>query len=89
MSSTADTIEIFGNYGIVEVNAADGTIRSFNEADSDANEFSNYRDIVRFDVDEWREFYKSKRIAVKAIDILDIGFWYDTGLRYAAAASRF
>ena len=56
------------------------------EANSDADDDNNYRDIRRFDVSEWQEMYPERELAGAHVDILDIGFWYADPSIYAAAA---
>lgn len=88
-SSRSNTaFEVYGNYGVIRVNSASGEIIALNEADSDADETANYRDIRHFDVTEWRTHYSNERLEEAFIDILDIGFWFGDLNNYATAQTR-
>jgi hypothetical protein len=80
----AQLFEVFGNYGSLQVDATSGRIVSIAEAESDADEIDNYRDILRFDVREWTRHYPDEDIADFRVDVVDIGFWYGSPQRYAA-----
>ena len=80
------TFEVFGNYGVILVSASTGSIVKLDEADFDADEDGNYRDIQRFDVSEWQETYPERELAEAHVDILDIGFWYADPPVYAHPA---
>ena len=76
----AETFTVTGSYGDLRVDAKTGDVLTYFCEDwaylPGDDEAPGYRDIVRFDVDEWRRFYPSEKLDDQWVDILDIGFWY-------------
>ena len=67
---------VYGSHGELTVDADTGDVIELMDQTYDSEE---YRDIVRFDVHEWRREYPTEAIEGTGMDILDIGFWTDTG----------
>lgn len=73
--------------GFFEVSSSHGELR----ADQDGNIFSRERsdpadpegafidDIAKFDVEEWRRYWREDPVKVGGMDILDIGWWNKDG----------
>jgi hypothetical protein len=83
---STDFFHVTGSYGDLLVNAETGAVLEYLVEDDaygpDDPEGQGYRDIVRFDVAEWRSTYSTEQLAGLWIDILDIGFWTDKNEHY-------
>lgn len=79
--SPPGTLELWGNYGSLTVDRYDGRVTSYTPSHDDPPE---YRDIVRFDLTEARQFYGPAFDRVQRCDILAVGFWTAAG-EYVAA----
>jgi hypothetical protein len=81
-------IIIHGSYGSLNVDPNDGTVYRYDDAPDEERE---YGDIVKFDLDELRQWIKANGTPEWAgradeivapggeFDIVDVGFWTDTG----------
>jgi len=70
-----ETIIVFGNHGYLTCDGKSGLVLSYQPDDPD---HPHYADIVRVDIDEWRQAYPDEFPTHCHIDICDIGFWADT-----------
>jgi len=68
---------VSGSHGTMHVDALSGIVLALFEA-KDA-EAPGYTNIACFDLVEWSKTYPAESIAGMSIDILDLGFWEDTG----------
>lgn len=64
------TFEVTGSHGTLTVDCQTGRVLDYQHDDDD----SEYSNIERFDLEEWRSYYGKE--LVSSIDILDLGFWY-------------
>lgn len=67
-----DAIQIWGNYGKLDVRADTGAVIEY-EPDRSEPEHA-YAEIVRFDLEEWGRTYPNE--TCEGGDILDFGYWY-------------
>jgi hypothetical protein len=75
------TFEIHSSEGRIEVDSTTGKVI---KAVIDGDGYSYLSDIDRFDLQEWRDYYKDKEkddcSEIDGIDILDFDFWYKDGI---------
>lgn len=71
----SDVFWATGSYGKLKVCAYTGCVLDYDPQDQDPE----YADIARFDVDEWQQEYPDEDISGHEHDIVDFGFWTDTG----------
>ncbi|MGP1614995.1 MAG: hypothetical protein ACTS5Y_08090 [Pollutimonas bauzanensis] len=73
------TLTIRGSYGSLIVNAVTGTVLGY---DTEGTDNTEYADIVRFDLDEYRAWaaeHAPRVLNWDEGDIVGISFWTDTG----------
>lgn len=81
-----NTFIVFGNHGELTVDAETGKVEAYDFSNGDSDD---YKDILRFDVSEWHNTYPIEPLAGRSLDILDFGFWTDTGAYEAPIRDRF
>ncbi len=87
------TIEVFGNYGTITVDAVTGLVLKYDKDEQECetiakypgHDNTGYGNIVRFDLEEWKRFYPDEELC--GGDIMDWGFWKQDGTYYAAEDS--
>lgn len=67
------TVMIYGSNGYMDI-TADGTVVKL----YDTHGATDYNDIVKFDVEEYKKFYNVKELPTDQ-DILDYGLWRKDG----------
>jgi hypothetical protein len=86
-------ILMHGSYGTLKVDPYDGTVIRYDDAPDYGDE--DYKDIVKFDLEEFRRWLAQNAPEFADIvvpggefDIVDVGFWLDTGDYVAAEAEH-
>jgi hypothetical protein len=67
------SIEVFGTYGTLTVDTADGLVTDYEPSASG----DDYKIIKKVNLSEWRTHYYAEPFG--RIDILDLGYWTDEG----------
>lgn len=86
-------ILMHGSYGTLKVDPNDGTVIKHDDAPDYGDE--DYKDIVKFDLEEFRRWLAQNApefadivVPGEEFDIVDVGFWLDTGEYVAAEAEH-
>lgn len=74
------TFTVYGNWGTLCCDAETGMVISYDHSDSDWEKPGDgYEDIVRMDINEWRQHYPGQDITKYPRDIIAFGFWTTDG----------
>jgi hypothetical protein len=86
-------IVMHGSYGSLKADPYDGTVIRYEDAPDYGDE--DYKDIVKFDLDEFRRWLQQNApefahivVPGEEFDIVDVGFWLASGEYVAAEAEH-
>jgi len=74
---------VYGSHGHIEINLETGDVISIYHYSGSEGDYS---DIVKFDIGEFKQAWP-ERVEAETFDILDIGYWTESG--YYEAADTF
>jgi hypothetical protein len=69
-------VQVSSSHGEFTVNPMSGLVLEF-DGDPDDEDYADYVNVTRFDVEEWKRAYPGEEF--NGADILDIGCWYRDG----------